>query len=585
MALAYVLVKQVPDSRNIDYDPVTGSLIRSSAGSVPNPADADALAAYLKLKTLEPAFTGRALTMGPKQARASLREALASGLDEAYHLRDSAFAGADVYATAYALSQAIRSLEIPDLILCGEKSEDSETGQVPGELAALLEFTYLPNVTAIESIAKDLKTIRLRQELDGVSYLIEADLPAVLVAKSGAFPQHFATLREKMAAKRKPLHAITLADLPDANPEHYGYPASPTQVKAIYTPQINRKTERLDGWSDALWDNLVREAEAEGEDRFKREADGDVPEATADLTVLHTGDPAWTLELLGAADHLVTKAHLRVLGSREADLERLDGFADAIVCFEGAAEAGDAAYLDGLIRYLADLPQPTDGLLISADDCGLALAPQLAAKLRLGLTASCTDFAWEDDGLTQIRPAYGDRLLAAIRSQNKPAVATVRRTQFPEKTEADRVTEWLRIALPEVPARIRILEREEPESRGALTQEDIVLLLGNGITDEQDFNDLIALAEQKGWGWRVTRPLVKGGWADPERQVGVSGKNLKAKLCLLLGVGGSRQTMEGLKQVGTLVAVNADPEAAVFDYADYGYVGNWRDVALKLKTE
>jgi electron transfer flavoprotein beta subunit len=150
-------VKQVPDERNMATDPVTGSLLRDTAGSIPNPDDAYALA---MARATSESLHGQvqsldAITMGPRQSRSSLRQALSYGFDHAYQLTDSRFAGSDVLATAHALALAIRKTGGADLVFCGEKSADGDTGQVPAELSVLLEASFLPFVTEIIDVNRD----------------------------------------------------------------------------------------------------------------------------------------------------------------------------------------------------------------------------------------------------------------------------------------------------------------------------------------------------------------------------------------------------------------------------------------------
>ena len=138
-------VKQVPDERNMETDPVTGSLLRDTAGSIPNPDDVFALA--MARETFEAlrddTRTLDAITMGPKQARSSLRQALSFGFDNAYQLIDSRFAGSDVSLRLTRLLSPLRNGGA-DIVFCGEKSADGDTGQVPAELSVFLGASFLP---------------------------------------------------------------------------------------------------------------------------------------------------------------------------------------------------------------------------------------------------------------------------------------------------------------------------------------------------------------------------------------------------------------------------------------------------------
>ncbi len=146
-----ICLKQVPDTKEIQQDEETGSLIRESAGSIPNPNDNIAMEACLQTREK----TGgriKAISMGPKQARASLRNALSLGVDQAYHLRDSLFSGADVWATAYTLASAIKKIGLPDIVFCGKESIDGDTGQVGAELAEILGYAHVYYVSEIKDV-------------------------------------------------------------------------------------------------------------------------------------------------------------------------------------------------------------------------------------------------------------------------------------------------------------------------------------------------------------------------------------------------------------------------------------------------
>ena len=144
-----VCVKQVPGSSNVEVDPVTGVLKRSGIASKCNPYDLYAIEAAL---TVAERFGGtvEALTMGPPQAKAVIQETVCMGAQKGTVLTDRKFAGADVLATAYTLSQGVRKCGEFDLIICGKQTTDGDTAQVGAEVAEYLDIPNVSNVLSIQ---------------------------------------------------------------------------------------------------------------------------------------------------------------------------------------------------------------------------------------------------------------------------------------------------------------------------------------------------------------------------------------------------------------------------------------------------
>ena len=153
-----VCIKQVPGTTQVEIDEKTGVLKRSAAAAKMNPYDLYAIETALRLKEEYGAVTA-ALTMGPPYGEAVLREAMMMGIDDGILLTDRTFGGADCLATSYALSQAIRSVGIPDLILCGKQTTDGDTAQVGAELSEALELPCLTNVLKIEEVTDEKLTV------------------------------------------------------------------------------------------------------------------------------------------------------------------------------------------------------------------------------------------------------------------------------------------------------------------------------------------------------------------------------------------------------------------------------------------
>ncbi len=235
-----VTVKQVPETGDVKMDEVTGTLVREGCESIMNPLDLHAVEAALVL-TQNHGGEITVISMGPPDAERALREALSMGCHQALLITGRAFAGSDTWATALALSHALRQCGPFDLILCGEKATDGETGQVGPELAALLDVPLVTYVGRIVEVQKG-KIIASRYLEDGCEK-IEADLPALLTVVRAVNSPRLPTLRGKKAARSAGISHLDESQL-GLDPERIGLRGSPTRVEKIYRPQITR-TSRI----------------------------------------------------------------------------------------------------------------------------------------------------------------------------------------------------------------------------------------------------------------------------------------------------------------------------------------------------
>lgn len=236
-----VPIKQVPETKSVKMDEATGTVIREGVESIINPLDLYAIELAVRLKESCGATTV-AITMGPPKAEEALREALAMGLDEAVLVTDRAFAGSDTWATAYILGEAIRHGGPCDLIICGERATDGDTGQVGPEIAAHLGLpvaTYVNHCTEFNQ--SQCRVGRLVE--DGTEWLT-VQLPAVLtVVKEIANPR-LPTLRGKQRARQAKIPVLGMAEL-HLDPALIGLKGSPTRVAKIFRPKLTRECEKI----------------------------------------------------------------------------------------------------------------------------------------------------------------------------------------------------------------------------------------------------------------------------------------------------------------------------------------------------
>lgn len=228
-----VCVKQVPSVSEGRLDRKTGTLLRADLPAVLNPYDARALEMALRLRD-QAGGTVRVLTMGPASAVAVLREAIAMGADAAVLVSDSRFAGADAVATAYTLSQAIRTQPQADLIVCGRQSTDGDTGQVSGALAAFLDLPFASGVDTLAMGEED--TLLLEQRMGHNRITAAYPLPCVVSVENEAAVPRIPSLRRRLSAGSAPVTRLTLEVFSDTDPGRYGSAGSATRVVRTYRP-------------------------------------------------------------------------------------------------------------------------------------------------------------------------------------------------------------------------------------------------------------------------------------------------------------------------------------------------------------
>lgn len=249
-----VCIKQVPISSDVEIDPKTGTLKRDGIDSKINPYDLYAIetAMVIKEKTNSKVT---AVTMGPPQSKEILKEAMMMGIDDVAILSDRKFAGADVLATAYALSQGIKKLGSTDLIICGKQTTDGDTAQIGPELAAFLDIPHTAYVSNIIEVKN--QSIIVECDMDETIQTYEIEFPCLITVGVEIGQPRLPSFRLKMKTKDKNIDTFTINDLTDKNEDNYGLNGSPTQVVKIFPPDVRSERETWEGNSDANAEKLL----------------------------------------------------------------------------------------------------------------------------------------------------------------------------------------------------------------------------------------------------------------------------------------------------------------------------------------
>ncbi|MDR1103796.1 MAG: electron transfer flavoprotein subunit beta/FixA family protein [Endomicrobium sp.] len=249
-----VCVKQVPNTTNVQIDHETGRLKRDGLESIINPFDEYAIEEGVRIKER---VGGKVtvITMGPPQAEAVLREAIAKGADEGVLLSDRAFGGADTLATSYALSTAVRFLGNFDIVICGKQASDGDTAQVGPGIAEMLDIPHVAYVKKVESV--DDKTVKVERMMEDGYDLIESLLPVLLTVVKEINNPRVASLKGKMASKKAVIKVLDAAAI-GADVKKTGLNGSPTQVMKIFTPPQRTGREKFTGEPNKVVVALVK---------------------------------------------------------------------------------------------------------------------------------------------------------------------------------------------------------------------------------------------------------------------------------------------------------------------------------------
>jgi electron transfer flavoprotein alpha subunit len=307
-----------------------------------------------------------------------------------------------------------------------------------------------------------------------------------------------------------------------------------------------------------------------------------------------------SLVFLEHADGAITSGSLGLLG-KAASL----GEAVGVVLGSGAESLAEAAGRYGATTvYVADdpalaapLPQPrvdamqaaversgADTILFAASVLSADVAAGLAARLEAGLNWDVTDLVADGDALVAKRPALGDTVLVDCGWTSTPRIALVRSGTFDAvESGGQAAVEPLAVEYQDFSTSAELVEHLTEESTGPSIEEaDVIVAGGRGLGAPEGFALCEDLAAALGGAVAATRAVVDAGWYPYSAQVGQTGKSVSPRLYVALGISGAIQHKVGMQGSGVIVAVNKDPNAPIFDFADLGVVGDLHQIVPKL---
>lgn len=604
------LVKQVPRFETMTLG-ADGRLQRDGVELEMNPYCRRAVAQAVALRDAERA-AGRdaeavVFTMGPPSAEDCLREAIACGADRGVLLSDRALAGSDTLATAQALDALLRHDEAAAgafaLVLVGKNSVDADTGQVGPELAELRGAPFAGPVRSLDCDPSE-STFVAECETDAGTRRVRGPLPAVLSCAERLIAPAKADVVRRGEVDAGLLTHVTTTEL-GAGP--WGDAASPTKVGGTRTVAMQRSARVLDDDAGPLAQRValvVDELDARG-------VLGDAAARPGPLTV---DDPATAAP---PPDDVAGRAVWAVVDPTQPNMA-LELGAEAVRC---AARTGGDAVIVLLGGELARVPQGVaevvrldapDGtadedhaatltelvcdatpfaVLLPSTARGREIASRVAAACGWGLTGDVVevdcDFGPDGTGaLTAWKPAFGGQLVAAVWSTSPVQLVTVR----PGVLDVGDVTAVAAdtVAWRDVPVaatgRVTVDDETVEDDLEVLATATAVIGVGAGV-DPSEYGALEELRVLLDAEIGATRKVTDKGWLPRSRQIGITGRAVAPALFVSIGSSGKFNHSVGLRAARCVVAVNPDPGAPIFRYADLGIVGDWHDVVPLLTAE
>jgi electron transfer flavoprotein alpha subunit len=630
MALTIIsLIKQVPlpSEMRMGED---GLMDRTKAKSIINIDCQFGLEAGLQLRKQHPDAKLIVCSMGPKSFEASLRTAVSMGYDEAYLLSDRKLGGSDTYATGLALSTMLKHLGFtrdskdPFIILAGRQTSDGDTAHVPSQVA---ESIGIPQATFVESVKADgTGNVIAKRIIEGGYQILKLPIPCLVSLTPTGIPPRKPSLIGAIKARNLEIKTFGIDDI-GLGTEKIGLHGSPTIVVKV----VNIVSERppitmSEGHNEAaLVDSLIANLKKGGnvlekkEKAEKKEIDRpDFPEKDfrngargiitwAEITNGKISRPS--LELLTPARKLAkqlgndTKVLTLVIGKNVQPFAQtlIEHGSDEVILVENEKlEEYLVLPFSSIFAQVIKQRKP-EIALFAATTSGRELAPRIGMKTDSGVTADCTGLEIGEyidkkekviyaPILESRRPTYGESKLATILGFVCPQISTARAGTFevPVRIEGRKgIVSTFSPVLNDKDFVVEIVQTVRGEGGlQNLFEADIIISGGRGTVNDS-LGLIKTLAEElKNQGinaeWSCTRPVVDEGVVEYARQVGQTGKTIRPKVYIAVGISGAIQHLAGMKESERIIAIDHNPKAHIFNNADFGIVGEYADIMPEL---
>ncbi len=580
-----VLVKQIPVFEDMVLGP-DGRMVRDGIDMHMNDYCRRAVAKGTEVARAS-GGTVTVFTLGPPSAENVCREAILFGVDGGIHICDPEFAGSDTWATAKALAAALERFGPFDLVMMGRNSVDADTGQVPPQLAELLG---LPFATGVRHFSLHGDRLELRLEHDDEWVDVAVELPAVVsCAERLCDPCKIKDPEAWATADGSLIKTVSAADL---GPGPWGQAASPTSVGPVQMIDVERGRQMMTGTLNEQIDQAVAILGEKGALATGAMAEPDmVPDRTAAgvdnpaiAVLVEPGRERVNRELLGAAADLAVQIDGRVvalgpgLGDPDEDLGPWGADDQIDISASGNRPAPVEEDLASAMSAWSTETQPW-AVLAPGTAWGREVASRMAASLGAGLTGDAVGLRVDDHGkLVAMKPAFGGWLVAEILCSSPVQMATVRPGVLPLPRPNPQRPPARRLALASPGrSRLELIRRYRDDDSDELANASVVIGVGQGV-DPADYPKLEKHQAAIGAALCATRKVTDYGWMPRARQVGITGHSISPRLYFAIGMSGKFNHTVGVRNAGTVVGINPDPEAPLWEIVDIGFVGDWAEV-------
>jgi electron transfer flavoprotein alpha subunit len=631
MALTIInLIKQVPLPNEMRMGD-DGLMDRTKAKSIINIDCQFGLEAGLQLKKKYPDAKMIVCSMGPSSFETALKTAISMGYDQAYLLSDRKLGGSDTYATGLSLATLLKHLgyskesKEPFIILGGRQTSDGDTAHVPSQVA---ENIGIPQATFVERVEADEKgNVVAKRIIEGGYQMLQLPIPCVVSLTPTGIKPRKPSLKGAIKARHSSINILSVDDI-RLSTEKIGLSGSPTIVAAVQNIVSDRPPVMMaEMQSDkSLVDSFIEKFETGGnvlekkEEKAKKEVTlPDFPIVDnregkakgiltwAEITNGHIARPS--LELLTPARSLAdslgndTKITTVLIGKNVKHLAQTlfeHGSDEVVLVEDDRLEEYLVLPFSSIITQIIKEKKP-EIALFAATTAGRELAPRIGVKTGSGVTADCTGLEIGDyidrknkkivrPILHSRRPTYGESKLATILGFIYPQISTARPGTFaiPKENAGAKgiLTEFTPKLQPNEFA-VEILKTVRGEGGlQSLFEADIIVEGGRGATSDglKLIQQLAEALKEKGLKaeWACSRVVVDGGVAEYARQLGQTGKTVRPKVIVAIGISGAIQHISGIKESRKIIAVDRNPKAPIFNHADFGIVGEYEDIVPEL---
>ncbi|MCY4162871.1 MAG: FAD-binding protein [bacterium] len=627
-----VLAKQIPVVENMQLGP-DGRLVRDGLEMHMNDYCRRAVAKGTEIAHAS-GGTVTIFTLGPPLAENVCREAILYGVNNGIHICDPAFAGSDTWATAKALAAALKRFGPYDLVLMGRNSVDADTGQVPPQVAEMLD---LPFATGVRYFSLQGDQAQLRLEHDDQWVDVSVQLPAVLSCAERLCdpckikdPTAWATVDTAL------IQTVSAAELGDGP---WGQAASPTSVGPVHTIQVQRQRQMLTGTLEEQADQAVtlltqmgalddtpthtadtvvdsRRVDTHGNAIPSQPTNPTQPNSTlsgpavgpAVTVLIEPGRDRINKELLGTAAALAAKIDGWVaaigpnLDETNSDLGQWGADQQISINASATGNITDTVTANAPSNMVnknpATQPTPQDiasvistwanntqpwAVLAAGTAWGREVAARMSATLNAGLTGDAVELKTNTEGrLIALKPAFGGQMVAEILCSSPIQMATVRPGVLPLLAPNPNRPKTHRASLTSPQnSRLKVIATHQEDDSNELANAAVVIGVGQGV-DPNDYPILETHRVAIGAAICATRKVTDYGWMPRARQVGITGHSISPQLYLAIGTSGKFNHTVGVRNAGTILGINPDPQAPLWDVADIGIVGDWAQVFAVL---